>query len=183
MGNFDALKDFELHSAVSNETLEKYQGLVPPELFEIWKDYGYGTFFNGYLKIINPVEYQEILEESYFDGKISLPIFTTGFGDIIYWRNNEYLGLIEYRKNQNDVLSYGFDFFFSDLISGKRLVQKLDKSLYNEAVSKYGSLKYDECFGFVPLLLLGGAEKLENLQKVKIKTHIDLITQSIGRIE
>ena len=59
MGNFDALKDFILHSAVSNETIEKYQSLLPPELLEIWKDYGYGTFFNGYLKVINPDELAE----------------------------------------------------------------------------------------------------------------------------
>ena len=31
---------------------------------------------------------------------------------------------------------------------------------------------FDECYGYVPLLGLGGSEKVDNLQKVKIKEHI-----------
>ena len=54
---------------------------------------------------------------------------------------------------------------------------------YTAAVSKLGELKYDECFGYVPLLGLGGSEKVENLKKVKIKEHIELITQLVGKIE
>lgn len=46
-----------------------------------------------------------------------------------------------------------------------------------------GVLKYDECFGYVPLLALGGSEKVENLKKVKIKEHIKLITQMVGKIQ
>ena len=65
----------------------------------------------------------------------------------------------------------------------KRLLRKLDKDLYEEALSRYGTLEYDECFGFVPLLPLGGGEKADNLDKVKILPHIDLITQMVGRIE
>ena len=41
----------------------------------------------------------------------------------------------------------------------------------------HGSLSFDECFGYVPLLGLGGAKKVENLKKVKIREHIELITQ------
>ena len=54
---------------------------------------------------------------------------------------------------------------------------------YNEAVAKWGELEYDQCFGYVPLLSLGGSEKVENLDKVKIREHIELITQLVGRIE
>ena len=183
MINIEALKDFKFHSKISEETIKKYQGRIPDELMEVWKNYGYGSFYNGYLKIINPDEYQEILEESYFNGKISIPIFATGFGDIITWRSGEFVTLIIYRKNDIDVLVAGFEFFFGDLMTGKVLIRRLDKGLYEEALSRYGTLEYDECFGFVPLLPLGGSEKVDNLEKVKILPHIDLITQMVGRIE
>ena len=183
MVNIEALKDFEFHSKVTDETIKKYQGLIPDELMEVWKMCGYGTFYNGYLKIINPDDYQEILEESYFNGKISIPIFTTGFGDIITWRSGEFVTLIKYRKNTIKVLIAGFEYFLGDLITSKRLLGKLDKDLYEGALSRYGRLEYDECFGFVPLLPLGGGEKVDNLDKVKILPHIDLITQMVGRIE
>lgn len=70
------------------------------------------------------------------------------------------------------------------MVDGDYFAEKfweLDK--YNEAVAKLGKLKHDECFGYVPLLGLGGSEKVENLQIVKIKEHIELITQLVGRIE
>lgn len=38
-------------------------------------------------------------------------------------------------------------------------------------------------FGYVPLLGLGGSEKVENKKKVKIKEHIELIMQMVGKIE
>lgn len=59
----------------------------------------------------------------------------------------------------------------------------LEVDKYSKAVSKLGELEYDECFGYVPLLGLGGSEKVENLKKVKIKEHIELITQLVGKIE
>ncbi|WP_420912016.1 T6SS immunity protein Tdi1 domain-containing protein [Listeria cornellensis] len=50
-------------------------------------------------------------------------------------------------------------------------------------LKKLGTPAYDECFGYVPLLALGGAEKVENLQKVKLKEHILLISALVGTIE
>ena len=41
---------------------------------------------------------------------------------------------------------------------------------------------YDECFGYVPLLSLGGSEKPENLQKVKLREHLELMYQMQGSI-
>ncbi|PTN42546.1 hypothetical protein DAY12_27810, partial [Bacillus thuringiensis] len=52
-----------------------------------------------------------------------------------------------------------------------------------QALNKYGKLEIDECFGYTPLLALGGPEKVENLQKVKLIEHVYLITQFMGPIE
>ena len=128
--NFDALKDFELYSAVSNETIEKYQGLLPPELLEIWKDYGYGTFFNGYLKVINPDEYREIFDNSYYASGKSIPIFTTGFGDIITFKSGKYVGIVLYRKSDAHVFPVNFPRFLQYLDS-KSILDMLDKKNMN----------------------------------------------------
>ncbi len=181
--DFDVLKDFVASGAVSAETMDKYQNLIPAELLEVWQKYGLGSFYGGYLKIINPDEYRDVLDHSYYAAQESVPIFATGFGDIIIWRKNTYVELIKYRKGAAETLSSGFDFFFGDLAAESRLVRKLDKNLYNDAVSKRGALEYDECFAYAPLLPLGGSESVDNLQKVKIKPHIDLIRQMLGRIE
>ncbi|EAC4137804.1 TPA: DUF1851 domain-containing protein, partial [Listeria monocytogenes] len=54
---------------------------------------------------------------------------------------------------------------------------------YPSAVEKYGEASYDECFGYTPILGMGGTEKVENLKKVKLREHIYLITQFMGPIE
>ena len=70
-----------------------------------------------------------------------------------------------------------------DLDDESFLDEELDWNPYPEAVNKYGQPAFNECFGYVPLLGLGGPEKVENLSKVKLVEHIYLITQFMGQIE
>ena len=69
------------------------------------------------------------------------------------------------------------------MVDEEFLKMYFDIQKYNEAVTKYGNIKFDECFGYVPLLGLGGSEKVDNLKVVKTREHIELITQLVGRIE
>jgi hypothetical protein len=54
---------------------------------------------------------------------------------------------------------------------------------YQPAVKTYGALDYDECFGYVPLLGVGGAEKIENLQKVKTIVQLLVIDHLLGPLD
>ncbi|MDE6642100.1 MAG: DUF1851 domain-containing protein [Acetatifactor sp.] len=53
---------------------------------------------------------------------------------------------------------------------------------YNEAVEMHSPLAYDQCFGYVPILAMGGKEAAENLKKVKTREHIAVITALAGGI-
>ena len=75
----------------------------------------------------------------------------------------------------------GFDFFWNDLADGVFDTAHFEIPNYKAAVKKWGQLQFDECFGYTPLLGLGGNRKVDNLRKVKIKEHIGLITQSAGK--
>lgn len=79
------IKDFVKVADMPKEVIEKYKSKVPVELVEIWENQGLGTFLNGYLKVINPDDYSELVRDSYFRGDIAIPIFATAFGDIITW--------------------------------------------------------------------------------------------------
>ena len=63
------LRDFKKEKEMPTEIIEKYKGQVPDEIIEIWKNYGLGSFLNGYLRVINPDDYKELVEETYFRGK------------------------------------------------------------------------------------------------------------------
>ncbi|URZ07502.1 T6SS immunity protein Tdi1 domain-containing protein [Clostridium felsineum] len=181
--NNDLFEKFEKNSRVNDETIKEYREKVPTELLSVWSKYGFGCILDGYLKVINPYEYKSIMEMSYFRADVSIPIFITAFGDIITWEENRYIGVIRYKKGSFQIISSGFKYFFNDLQDDYFIEKYLELDKYNEAIEKYGELEYDECFGYVPLLGLGGSEKVENLKKVKIKEHIELITQLVGKIE
>lgn len=175
--NTKILDDFIKKDEVSEILIEKYKSILPERIIELWKNYGFGTFMNGYLKVINPDDYTTLLEYSYFEGNASVPIFATAFGDIITWERNEYVGIVIYRYGDFDIISHGFEFFY-EIISDKEISEEyIHMNEYKKALKMHGSLQYDECFGYFPLLIMGGKETPENLKKVKIREHIALITE------
>ena len=175
-------KDFVQIKKAEKMLIEKYDKLLPDEIIYLWRTYGFGTFYNGYLKVINPDDFIVSLEKSYFQGYVSIPIFATAFGDLITWEKNHFVGIVKYRYGDNDIISDGFEFFIDDVTDGELDEEYLSIRQYNEAIKKYGSLEYDECFGYVPLLALGGKESVDNLKKVKIREHIALVTEMVGEI-
>ena len=91
------LRDFKKEKDMPEEVIERYRDLVPKEMIEIWKKYGLGSFLNGYLRVINPDDYKELVEETYFRGKESIPLFTTAFADVITWQENGFIDIVQYR--------------------------------------------------------------------------------------
>lgn len=64
--NTDALNDFVKISDVDTLLIHEYKDVLPQEIITVWKNYGFGSFMNGYLKVINPNDFIKLLEESYF---------------------------------------------------------------------------------------------------------------------
>lgn len=181
---YEILKDFQFEREVPQEVMQKYKDSIPEQLLYVWKEFGFGSFMNGYLRVINPDEYQELIDDFYFNSHISFPIFTTGMGDIIVWREGRYITFINYRKQDIEGLGATFDYFFDDLLNDEYLDDSFNGlKQYNKAVKKYGVPAYDECFGYVPLLGLGGAEKIANMEKVKLIEHLQVIIHLLGPIE
>ncbi|BDG30759.1 hypothetical protein PthBH41_04710 [Parageobacillus thermoglucosidasius] len=60
---------FKLEGKVPISTVEKYKGRIPSEVVDIWKQYGFGSVLQGYLKIVNPDKFQDLLEDVIYDIK------------------------------------------------------------------------------------------------------------------
>jgi len=175
-------ENFNKVISVDIEQIEKYRELLPIELIDIWEKHGYGMLMNGNLKVINPDDYTSVVEMSYFRSNYSIPIFATGFGDIITWEKNEYIGIVKYKNGSFDIIMKKMKHFLNSLTDQYFVEKYFEQTKYEEAIKAYGNLKFDESFGYVPLLGLGGNDKIENLQKVKIREHIELISQLVGKI-
>lgn len=175
------IKDFVKVADMPQEVIEKYKDQVPAELVQIWQEDGLGTFLDGYLKVINPDDYLELLQDSYFRGDISIPMFVTAFGDIVTWEKNEFVGIVKYNLQDCDIIIKSLKYFLQYL-DNSYVTDNFELDLYRQAVSKHGQLAYDECFGFVPLLALGGFKDVDHMEKVKVLEHIYLMYQLTGGV-
>ena len=178
----EILNDFKKEKEMPKEVIEKYRNLVPKEMIEIWENYGLGSFLSGYLRVINPDDYKELVEETYFRGNVAIPIFITAFADVVTWEEDELIGMIEYKTLDVNAIWEGMDNFF-ELLSNKRFLEKnFELEMYNKALKLYGEVGYEDCYCFVPVIPVGG-KKIENLQKGKAFTHIEVIVYLMGRVE
>ncbi|PGS20844.1 hypothetical protein COC55_26880 [Bacillus cereus] len=179
--------DFKKNSKVEESTITKYKEYLPKELIEAWRIYGYGTFMDGYLKVINPDDFSSLVSDTYLRSKGTIPIFTTSLGDIILFEKDEnqesYIVMINYRKGKTKVLASKFSLFIRFLEEEAFKQRALGWLPYPEAIKQYNEPEYEECFGYTPLLGLGGEEKVENLKKVKLKEHILIITEFMGSVQ
>ncbi len=137
---------------------------------------------DGYLKIINPDEYVELLNSSYFRANVAVPIMATAFGDIITWEKQHFVAIVKYRYGKSEIMISGLELFLTLLKDSGFTKRFFTQALYAEAVNAYGKLAYDECFGYAPLLALGGKESVENIKKVKMKEHIAVIADMAGGV-
>ena len=178
---YEVLKDFKKVSDVPQEIIAEYDKKIPQDMIDLLREYGYGSFFHDYIKVINPHDYEDVVRESYFDGEYAIPIMATAFGDMILYNTKEQiLVILLYRYKDLEVLG---SYFFRNLASQAYLDSKIKNKKYDKALEKYGSIEYDECFGYEPLLGMGGKESIKNIHKVKIKEYINLNTQMVGKIE
>jgi len=171
----------------TDELVARYRDQVPPELLEVWEQFGFGTFCDGYLKVVSPDDYTDLLADTYQltstpSSAPAIVLFATAMGDLFIWEDG-YLSRVDYRHGQIEMVSKGLDFFFEDLADGETLVEEFLWEPYPAARERMGEPAFDECFGYVPLLALGGPEKVEHLQKVKLREHIALIGQVVGVLE
>ena len=173
---------FKKEHMASREQCEKYNDQLPSEVLTVWREYGFGTLLNGYLKVVDPDDYQELLADTYHWSGSAIPIFVTAFADIITWERGRYIRMVNYKDGTFDGIAAGFKFLWGDVLDGAFNGSFFDIAQYEEAVKRYGQIQFDECFGYVPLLALGGNKGVSHLQKVKIKEHITLISQTIGKI-
>ena len=175
------LENFIKEADMPQEVIEKYEKQVPAELVQIWQEDGLGTFLDGYLKVINPDDYLELLQDSYFRGDVAFPMFVTAFGDIITWEENAYVGIVQYNIQDCDIIIKSLKYFLKYL-DNSYVTDNFELDLYRQAVSKQGPLSYNQCFGFVPLLALGGFKDVDHMDKVKVLEHIYLMYQLTGGV-
>lgn len=179
-----------IRQAVDDTFIAKYADLSYPELTTLWQEVGFGNYCDGMLKIINPSDYQDVLNSCYvmeYD-KSFLPFMCTAFGDVFaYVKNpklNNYIVYLNVRYGTYLILPDNLVLLLNKIIFNKSTLKGwFDLENYLTIQEKLGTPDFDECFGYFPLLAMGGSENLENIEIVKTLSYIDISTQTIGRFK
>ncbi len=165
----------------SNSILEYYSKKLPKELIDFWREYGFGNYGNGIIKVINPLNYSNNLYQ--WLGKediFKIPIMISGFGEMFYYRKlsetDDDVCMLDIYYRKIEVCSYSFKEFVNDFIIDDDIKENyLRTSLFEEGITKLGSLKDNEIFFFAPTLSLGGAENIKYVDKGDAITHQQLL--------
>ncbi len=165
------------------EELNNFMDILPSELLDFWKEYGFGNYGDGIIKVINPLDYMGNLYEWLGKEDFSkLPILVTGFGDIFYYRKlsetDEDICFLNIHYRNITVCSYSLEEFFkSYIIDDDNCSKILRKELFEQACATKGRLKQNEIYFFVPALVIGGKESAESIDKGDANVHQSLLFQ------
>lgn len=157
------------------EQIQQYRRRLPDEVIDIWERFGFGIFLNGYLKVVDPAAYDAALREIYRTSEPdAVVVFVTAMADLIVYEGG-YFVLVDCRHGSLSIVGKSAKLLLTDLADEQFLLEELHWQPYEQARARLGEPAYDECFGYVPLLALGGPEAAEHLEKVKLREHLSLI--------
>jgi hypothetical protein len=163
--------------------VQSYEGRLPADILDFWKAFGFGNFMNGYLKVIDPELYQSFMRETYSIYREPTIVFAaTGFGDLLIWEET-FIKQLNYRTGKTENGGSNIAKFFNVILaSWPHTEASMHAKQFRPAVERLGEPAFDECFTYVPALALGGSEKVENIQKVKLREHLSILSQIVGVI-
>ncbi|BET96024.1 GAD-like domain-containing protein [Xenorhabdus taiwanensis] len=181
---------------VPGEAIEKWKGRLPDRLLHYWKTEGWNSYQNGLFSLVNPDVYESIvdmwLEDTPFESMDAYHVIArSGFGDLCLCGEKTGTNLkiscafntIYYNKgNFYDKNKESHDLDISAFLSSKSpdsfdIEDDDDIWLFFRAVEKYGPLNENQIFGFEPAIFLGGDVDLENIRKLDLYIHLDILGQ------
>jgi hypothetical protein len=184
------------HIAVPSESIEKWREKLPSQLLHYWKTEGWNSYQDGLFSIVDPDVYEDIvdiwLEDTPFESMDAYHVIArSGFGKLYLFGEQTGINLTiscifntitfsrkrVHKKNQQDMNREISSFFGIKSADNFDLKGGTKKGIFSQAVDKFGSLNENEIFGFEPAIILGGEIKLENIKKLDMHIHLDILRQ------
>ncbi|MDQ1210041.1 hypothetical protein QE380_002964 [Acinetobacter baylyi] len=192
--NFSSI---EIGKKPAPEFIAQHEHTFPEYLFYIWDKLGFASFEHGGFWLVNPIEYEDILElcledtnfpehdEFYVIGRSAFgELYTVGKNtrskltiDIVNLRIYPTL-----RDDENNTeLALLRSLLSSITIKGtKKAIDIYDKNenlLFERCLTNLGELKDNEIYAFEPPVVLGGPKVIENMKKVDLFQYISFVAQ------
>lgn len=168
----------------------------PDSLIDFYKHYGRCVFKSGVIQVCHPDDMKPVLSlifkaDKDFSHKNCYVYCYTCFGTLhflhekygygylnlilgeIFLRNLT-KGIVDISKIYNTIyvpFSLSYEDHDQDDIQ--------NKPLFKRAKKRCGPLDIGECYGFAPILALGGAATIENVRRFKALEHFSMVAQTV----
>jgi hypothetical protein len=172
------LPGFDTVASIPADSIELFAPQVTDDIVGLWQR-GSGTFADGFLRVVDPAPLAPVLRAGLFLHDGAVPVFTTAFGDIVYWQESA-MAVAIFRRGVITGVPGGTALLERLLGDPSFFDARLHAQLWPQAKKMHGIPDLDECLGFVPMLVLGGPERVDHLKRVKLLEHLDLLTQATG---
>lgn len=144
------IPDFVPHAPVPAATIGAYDGLVPEEMVDLWERYGYGSFGEGFVRLVDPhaVEARigNLLGKMIGDSTAAVPIMVTALADVVLWEPDR--GVAGLLLRQRRAVGLGSRPRTLVQLTAKHgaahLARAFDWDPYPDAVAQHGVPAYDE---------------------------------------
>lgn len=176
-------------------SIGKWSGKLPNRMLDFWKDEGWSAYAGGLVWIVDPEEYEDIVDE-WLDGSgldqidAFHAIARTAFGELylfgestgqsvtINCATNAIFALAKnLAKRDQRGLDISVRSFFCIDHESCDLNDEGGTPLFERALAALGPLASDEMYGFEPAIVLGGRMRLESLRRVKLDQHLTILRQ------
>ena len=187
---------------IDESVMAAYRDKLPEQLFTYWRGVGACGFGEGLFWMVNPAEYQELLdswlEGTPFEDRDDLSVIArTAFGILYVWAKGKgkvmkiypTTNAINYflendandfsDETENTEMSYFWG--FKD-VESEDYEDENDTPMFQKALKKFGRLHADEMYGFSLSPALGGKETMDNLDLVKLEIYHD-ISRQLGGVQ
>ena len=175
--------DLSKTGQIPHADLAGIEDVLPTELVELLHK-GEGSYMKGFLWIVNPQEFKQIVDDIYVPlSNPAICFARDAFGSLFLWEDNSVI-YVDINNSKQEVVGRKINVFFDLKLTDSGFLSK--KTAYDKFVvaeQLLGPPEQDECYGYFPLLGMGGAGRIDNLKKVKPKEYLAIVAQTLGKIE
>jgi hypothetical protein len=163
----------------SAEAMRKYEGKLPPELLDHWREVGWCSWGNGLLWVVNPDQFKDVMADWLDFDPESAPVFLrTAFGHLYLWHEG-YVYSLDVQHGSGSKVTPKVERMFTLLCDPELQEKILRRGLFEQARQLLGPPGRDECYAFEPALALGGSGAVETIRRVKMREHLAILAQIV----
>jgi hypothetical protein len=181
---FEKYPQVEVVEKPTESQITSYDSVLPDPIRLLWKQFGWGEFMGGYMRLLNPQSFSEFSKKYIsFEPLEHTPWAVSVYGDLFTYKSDGYLYFFNYRYSSFDIIGSEknidilFNYKFAD---EKYILDRFKSSSFQAAKDRLGLPGFDQCYGYFPLLALGGRESVDSLQIVDLQVHMELMAQASG---